>query len=78
LDGQVLTGVSDAFLLKYTSDGSKQWTKLKGVVSAETYAHSVSLDRLGNPSVGGISTGDFNGELLKGIYDSFLTNSFAQ
>jgi hypothetical protein len=78
LDGQVLTGVSDAFLLKYTSDGSKQWTKLKGVVSAETYAHSVSLDRLGNPSVGGISTGDFNGELLKGIYDSFLTNRFTQ
>jgi hypothetical protein len=78
LDGQVLTGTSDAFLLKYTTDGSKQWTKLKGIVSAETYAHGISLDRFGNPSVGGISTGDFNGELLKGIYDSFLTNIFAQ
>ena len=73
LDGVTHTGVQDAFLVKYNSSGTKQWTKLLGVVSHGTSVSGVATDSSGNIYIAGITDGNLDGNTLTGIKDLFLT-----
>ena len=64
LDTETLTGGADAFIMKYDAEGTKQWTKLKGVASAETHGKGISVDASGNVYVAGwTNAGSYSGAL---------------
>lgn len=48
LDGQLLTGFADAFVIKYDTSGNKQWTRLMGASSIVTDGKGISTDTSGN------------------------------
>ena len=71
LDGQTNSGLNDAFLTKYSTDGTKAWTKLLGSSGADiAYALTTGLD--GSIYVGGYATGALDGQTYSGGYDAFL------
>ncbi|MCB1192363.1 MAG: SBBP repeat-containing protein [Leptospiraceae bacterium] len=72
LDGQTITGDRDLFLVKYNSDGTKQWTKLLGVASVSTYSTGIGMDSSGNSYVTGYTEGNLDGQTLTGSRDLFL------
>ena len=61
LDGNTKTGNRDLFLTKYNSSGEKQWTKLLGVTSKNTYAYSVDTDSSNNLYITGNTSGNLGG-----------------
>jgi uncharacterized delta-60 repeat protein len=72
LDGQTYSGSRDAFLTKYSADGTKAWTKLLGTNGGdEAYALTTGLD--GSIYVSGYTTGALDGQTNSGGYDAFLT-----
>jgi Ca2+-binding RTX toxin-like protein len=72
LDGQTNSGSGDAFLTKYSADGTKAWTKLLGSRSwDEATALTTGLD--GSIYVGGRTFGAFDGQTNNGSDDAFLT-----
>jgi hypothetical protein len=73
LDGNMLTGTSDVFVIKYNSSGVKQYTGQLGAVGADTGGNSVATDASGNVYVAGFSTGGFDGNTLTGTTDFFVT-----
>jgi hypothetical protein len=73
LDGNTLTGTSDVFVIKYNSGGVKQYTGQLGVAGADTVVNSVATDASGNVYVAGFSTGGFDGNMLTGTTDFFVT-----
>jgi hypothetical protein len=74
LDGNTLTGISDFFLTKYDSTGTKLYTKQLGAVGADTNGESVATDANGNVYVTGQTLGGLDGNNLIGtIFDAFLT-----
>ncbi len=70
-DGQVNSGSSDMFLIKYDSSGTKKWSKLLGT-SGDDRGQGVSVDSSGNVYVTGYSYGDFDGHSNSGNSDMFL------
>lgn len=75
LDGQTLNGQADAYLIKYDSNGNKQWTRLSGVTSVQTYGRGVVTDSTGNIYITGETGGAMDGETFTagaGKTDSFL------
>jgi len=52
IDGQIHSGYSDAFVSKYTIDGSHLWTRLIGT-PGEDYAYALTTDRDGSVYVVG-------------------------
>lgn len=72
LDGETLTGSSDLFVVKYDSSGTKQWTKLLGVASANTQAYDIKADSSGNVYTTGVTYGALDGETLTGTRDLFV------
>ena len=72
LDGQTLSGLRDAFVIKYSSSGVKQWTRLSGMASAYTYAESLAVDSSGNIYISGRTTGNLDGQSMSGVTDAFL------
>ncbi len=74
LDGNTNAGfVNDIFLTKYSSDGTKQWTKQWGT-SENDYGNSVAVDSSDNIYVTGYTEGDLDGNTYAGGYgDIFLT-----
>jgi uncharacterized repeat protein (TIGR02543 family) len=73
LDGNTLTGTSDACLTKYDSSGNKLYTKLIGAAGKDTWAAGVAVDASGNVYVTGSTGGGMDGNTLTGTRDFFLT-----
>ena len=77
LDGEIKTGNTDTFVVKYNSSGTKQSTKLIGEIGKETESNSITVDSKGNSFVAGWATGNLEGEVSNsGTYDVFLTTFF--
>ncbi len=72
LDGNAVTGVSDFFLTKYTSDGVKVYTKQLGVAGREAYGNGVATDAIGDVFVAGSTSGGLDGNAQTGVYDFFV------
>ena len=68
LDGQISNGSYEAFISKYTSNGSKSWTRLLG---SSTYdnSYSVSASADGSVYVAGRTFGAFDGQINSGATD---------
>ena len=65
LDGNTLTGASDFFLTKYTSDGVRLYTKQLGVANKETVGTAVVTDTKDNVYVAGYTTGGLYGNTMQ-------------
>lgn len=71
LPGAGLIGSKDAFLAKYSSEGSMLWTKQIGSPNLYTYGQGVGVDSQGNIIVTGFTTNSTN--LFAGSFDhSFI------
>ncbi|MBI4404640.1 MAG: SBBP repeat-containing protein, partial [Deltaproteobacteria bacterium] len=66
------TGSTDAFLIKYNSQGVVQWTKLLGVAGAQTKAYGVAVDSTDNVYIGGTTTGALDGLALPTYGPTYL------
>jgi lipopolysaccharide export system protein LptA len=71
IDGIVYEGEEDIFIVKYTGEGVKQWTRQMGTFSGE-YAEGAAVDRSGNVYIAGYTYGDLDGNSNEGGYDLFL------
>jgi hypothetical protein len=71
LDGNTNAGYRDAFLAKYDSSGTKQWTELLGT-SGDDYANGVAVDASGNIYIAGHTGGNLDGNPSAGAADAFL------
>ena len=72
LEGQTNNGATDAFLTKFSSDGTKVWTKLLGT-SDDEYSQGVSISPDGSIYITGYTFGDLEGQSNSGASDAFLT-----
>ncbi|MGB1700678.1 MAG: SBBP repeat-containing protein, partial [Nannocystaceae bacterium] len=72
LDGQNYMGFTDRFLVKYDSDGLKQWTKQLGTINFD-HATSVFADDAGYVYTAGYSAHSIDGQASEGMGDAFLT-----
>ncbi len=75
LDGQTLTGSSDLFIVKYNSDGVKQWTRLLGIPGEDTVSYKIKcFKNLTNTYlyITGNTKGNLGGETLTGTSDLFI------
>lgn len=71
IDGNISSGGSDIFLTKYTSNGSKVWTKQCGSPSNDRSC-GISIDEDGNIYVIGTTFGNIGGSVNAGGSDVFL------
>jgi len=71
-DGQANAGSYDICLTKFSSSGTKLWTRIWGSTTVE-YGKDVAVDAFGNAYVTGWTGGDFDGQINSGHYDCFLT-----
>ncbi len=72
LDGQTYSGSKDAFLTKYSADGTKAWTKLLGT-SKEDRATALTTGLDGSIYVSGQTDDALDGQTYSGAQDPFLT-----
>jgi hypothetical protein len=72
LDGQTNSGFQDAFLTKYSADGTKAWTKLLGSYSNDV-AHALTTGLDGSIYVSGYTVNELDGQTNNGGFDAFLT-----
>ena len=73
IDGQAYSGgIQDAFITKYSPDGTKVWTRLLGSNSGEaSVALTTGLD--GSIYMSGYTDGSLDGQTNSGSYDAFVT-----
>jgi hypothetical protein len=71
-DGQTATGSIDLLLMKYNTNGLKQWTRLMGVKNKMTQAQDIATDCSGNIYITGYTNGNLDGETLTGMRDFFV------
>jgi len=71
LDGNTNSGITDIFLVKYNSSGTKQWTKQLGTTSYDSGV-SVTTDSSGNIYITGSTEGELDGNTYSGSNDMFL------
>jgi hypothetical protein len=73
LDGQTRNGEADLFLTKYSTDGSKIWTRLLGSSGWDS-AKAITTAIDGGIYICGQTPGNFDGLAFNGgTYDTFLT-----
>ena len=72
-DGETLIGINDSFITKYSSSGTKQWTYLLGATGLSTWGTSITSDSNNNFYVTGQINGNFDGQILTGGKDFFVT-----
>ncbi len=72
LDGQISNGGWDCYLIKYSSNGDKLWSRLFGSASSDT-ANALTIDRDGNVIVAGETNGPFDGQTYNEGKDGFVT-----
>jgi hypothetical protein len=73
LDGNSLTGTSDAFVTKYNIGGVKQYTQQLGVSGGTTNGRSVATDTTGNVYVAGYTSGKLDLGPKVGNVDYFVS-----
>jgi len=73
LDGHLLTGVQDYFLIKYDSAGNKLYTKQVGTGGTFVVAEGVAVDGSGNVYVTGQTNSGMDGNAVTGTGDYFVT-----
>jgi uncharacterized protein (UPF0548 family) len=72
LDGQTNKGSMDAFVTKYSVDGTKVWTRVLGTIgSDQALALTTGID--GSIYVGGFTGGPLDGQTISGTSDAFIT-----
>lgn len=71
LDGISRTGLSDAFLTKFTLGGMKLWTRVLGVPSKHTGANAIGYSN-GNIFIAGMTGGNLQGNVIIGQKDMFV------
>ena len=71
IDGNTNAGDYDAFLVKYSTAGVKQWTQEFGT-SGYDVARGVAVDASGNVYVSGYTAGGLDGSVSFGGFDAFL------
>ena len=72
LDGQTYSGSNDAFISKYSSDGTKAWTRLLGSSSYD-HATSISATADGSIYITGLTEGSLDGQTNHGDSDAFVS-----
>lgn len=72
LNGLTKTGLSDTFVIKYSSTGIIQWTKLFGAAGQTTYGNAMAVDLEANVYVTGLASGSIDGNTITGNQDMFL------
>jgi hypothetical protein len=76
VDGMVelqnyIGGVHDAFIAKYTAQGTLEWVRLLGS-AGDDRARGVAVHSTGDVYVTGFTDGDLGGETASGVWDAFL------
>ncbi|MDP7500595.1 MAG: SBBP repeat-containing protein [SAR324 cluster bacterium] len=71
LDGNSSAGSWDLFVVKYDSDGNKQWTQQLGT-SSHDFAYGFATDSSGNVYVAGMTYGGLDGNSNSGEIDLFI------
>ena len=72
LDGQTNNGgFNDAFISKFNSGGTKEWTRLLGT-SYEDYGNALTTGTDGSIYISGFVLTDLNGEENNGSWDAFI------
>lgn len=72
LDGQPFAGMTDAYVVKYNTNGVKQWTRQLGTTAFDG-GTGVATDSAGNVYVGGYTDGGLDGNTSAGLADLFVT-----
>jgi len=72
LDGQTNSGQTDAFISKYSPDGTKIWTQLLGSASKEA-GYGLTIGSDGNVYISGTTTGNLDGQTNSGGTDAFIS-----
>ncbi|MCP5498537.1 MAG: SBBP repeat-containing protein [Leptospiraceae bacterium] len=72
INGELLNGKQDFFILKYSSTGTLLWTKLYGVANTTTLGSGISSDNSGNIYITGYTSGNLDAQVKTGIYDLFI------
>jgi hypothetical protein len=72
LDGRIHNAQQDAFVSKYSSDGSKLWTHLLGS-KEDDVATSISTTADGSIYIAGYTAGDLDDQVNNGELDAFLS-----
>ncbi|RDH82483.1 MAG: hypothetical protein DIZ80_09350 [endosymbiont of Galathealinum brachiosum] len=70
LGGEVTNGSINSFIIKYSNDGSRLWTRLISSANSE-YGYGVATDSNNNVFVTGMTSGDLDGNTNRGGYDQF-------
>jgi hypothetical protein len=73
IDGNTQTGSLDLFLTKYNINGEKQWSKQLGSPGAGVYPVGMAIDSGQNIYISGYTNGGFDGNILTGSMDLFIT-----
>ena len=71
LDWNTSAGANDLFVVKYNSNGTKEWTKQLGSASSD-YANGVATDSSGNVYVAGVTYGGLDGNSNQDNADLFV------
>ncbi|EPG76214.1 beta-propeller repeat protein [Leptospira fainei serovar Hurstbridge str. BUT 6] len=72
LDGNVLAGGQDLIVVKYDSNGNKQWTRQLGVAAASETGNGIVTDMRGNIYATGNTNGNLDGQTLTGTFAFFV------
>ena len=65
--------IKDAFLSKYNSDGSKEWTQLIGSYYGDDYGRAIAASPDGSIYIAGITNGSLDGQRGDGLKNAFLS-----
>ncbi|TGM99461.1 SBBP repeat-containing protein [Leptospira dzoumogneensis] len=71
LDGPPHSEGMNQFIVKYNSNGEKQWTRLLGATVSDTHAIAITSDSTGNVYTTGYTNGNLDGQTL-----TYNTNMF--
>ncbi len=72
VDGNTLTGGTDALLVKFDVNGTRRYTRQLGVASVQTRGSAVAVDARGSAFVAGHTYGGLDGNVLAGNTDAFV------
>ncbi len=72
-DGQSLSGNTDAFLIKYTKEGNRAWTKFIGGNKAEG-GYDIEVTSNGSIVVVGYTTGNLDDQINRNTVSAFVTS----
>ena len=75
LDSITRTGSTDMFIIKFDSDGNKQWTRLVGVASRETSGMGIKVDSNNNIYITGSTTGSLY-KTAAGLGEKFIVAKY--